>query len=144
MSVYKPPTASEIWALTNMVLELCWEIEKLPASPEQTALVSRAAAIHSALQDLLFDNCELRTEEPTRSGPRVIVGYSGPDPEESCFDEPAEPNLGCPHGRASWQMCPHCLELNAGRMPLDEGARAIAETDRILEQYDEAFKELAK
>jgi hypothetical protein len=64
VSVYRPPTAREVWALKKKALDLCWEIEKLPASPEQTALVSRASDIHSALQDLLFDNCELRTEAP--------------------------------------------------------------------------------
>lgn len=64
MSVYRPPTMSEVWTLKKMALDLCWEIEKLPASPEQTALVSKASAIHSVLQDLLYDNCELRTEEP--------------------------------------------------------------------------------
>ena len=68
MAVYRPPMASEVFALKQKALELCWEIEKLPASPEQTALVSRASAIHSALQDLLFDNGELRTETDPAGG----------------------------------------------------------------------------
>lgn len=28
--------------------------------------------------------------------------------------------MTCPHGRDHWQMCPHCLGINAAQLPVTE------------------------
>jgi len=49
--------------------ELCWEIEKLPASPEQTALSIKASNLSQELQKQVYWNLyyQKKVDDPTTS-----------------------------------------------------------------------------
>lgn len=54
-------------------------------------------------------------DETVASLRRRLGADTEPDLEYTCPPQWVRdpPSLPCPHGRASWQMCPHCLGLNA-------------------------------
>lgn len=48
----------EIQILKDEALKLCHEIERLPASEQQTKVSIKAAALHQSLQRFLYEKCD--------------------------------------------------------------------------------------
>lgn len=43
--------------------------------------------------------------------PEVEAVSAATQEDDGAMSDDEEPQLPCPHGRAFWQMCPHCLGI---------------------------------